>query len=96
MNLSDEDGNAFSILGRVRKATMSKTYDIACHDCRVVLWIGQESLGSNHRIYSTEEDLRKQRDFFYGHIGHRLEFNDGEVLSAKYDFKSLDFEEEEE
>ena len=69
---------------------MSRTYDIACHDCRVVLWIGQDS-----RVYYTVGDLKKQREFFYGHIGHRLEFNDAETLSARYDFKSLDFDEDE-
>jgi len=69
---------------------MSRTYDIACHDCRVVLWIGQD-----RRIYYTDRDLRKQREFFYEHIEHRLEFNDSETLSARYDFKSLDFDEDE-
>ena len=64
---------------------MSTTYDIACHDCKVVLWIGQ-----GNRIYYAEEHLKKQRDFFYGHIGHHLEFNKGEIFSALYDFKSLD------
>ena len=64
---------------------MSVTYDMACYDCKVVLWIGQRD-----RIYCTEKDLKKQRIFFYAHIGHHLEFNSGEVFSARYDFKSLD------
>lgn len=70
---------------------MAKTYDIACHDCKVTLWIGQ-----GNRVYRDVEHLQEEQAFFFGHIGHHLEFNDSEVLAATYDFKSLDFDDEEE
>lgn len=69
---------------------MSRTYDIACHDCRVTLWIGQGS-GDNAYIYSTVDHLKEQRDFFFAHQRHRLEFGDDEVMGLD-DYRRLDSE----
>ena len=66
---------------------MSHTYALACHDCRVGLWIGQGwarkgiTLEEMHRepaqakIYTTQEYLDHLRDFLYGHMGHALVFD---------------------
>lgn len=52
---------------------MSRTYSIACHDCRIHLWIGQASSGKGH-LYSTPENMRAMYDFMVHHEGHRLEY----------------------
>ena len=77
---------------------MARTYNIACVDCKLTLWIGQWSGSdiSGAYIYTTDEDIQKQRDFFYGHLGHRLEFDQGQVLDVKYDLKDVESDEEEE
>jgi len=64
------------------------TYEIACLDCKVSLWVGQ-----GNRIYYTEEDLKKQRDFFFGHVGHHLEFNSTDYFAAADGFRDLEDEE---
>ena len=63
---------------------MAKTYEIVCHDCKVTLWIGQDT-----RLYTTPAHLKQQQDFFYGHIGHRLEFNDSDTLMALDEYTDL-------
>ena len=66
---------------------MARTHEIACHDCRVRLWIGQGS-GEKAYIYSTPTHLKQLRDFLFGHQRHRLEFGDDEQLALD-DYTSL-------
>ena len=64
---------------------MSQTYSIACHDCSVMLWIGQANTASrvnpdtNQRtpgIYTGEPETMKSLAKFFGlHVGHRLGFD---------------------
>jgi hypothetical protein len=59
---------------------MSDTYDIACHDCKVGLWIGQS--GANPWTFYTGEPKMMQhlRLFLWQHRGHRLEFNESQTF----------------
>lgn len=64
---------------------MSRTYEIACHDCKLTLWLGQgptsgEVVGAY--IYKTEDDLRRLQDFLFCHMHHRLEFGDAEAIDG--------------
>ncbi|HEX3560383.1 MAG TPA: hypothetical protein VHU19_14340 [Pyrinomonadaceae bacterium] len=59
---------------------MARTYEIACHDCKVRLWIGQGS-GEKAYIYSTDRHIKQLRDFLFNHQYHRLEFGDDERLA---------------
>jgi hypothetical protein len=53
---------------------MSRTYSIACTQCRKHLWIGQASHAEGMRIYS---DVRgKQARFYVEHEGHPLVFGE--------------------
>lgn len=57
-----------------------------------MLWIGQcRNTDQLNRafLYSTENDVALQRDFFYGHIGHRLEFNTSEFFDATYSYREI-------
>lgn len=69
---------------------MSRTYEIVCHDCKVSLGMGQGS-GDKAYIYGTDEDRTAQRDFFFDHQRHRLEFGDDEQYSL-LDYHVLDKE----
>jgi hypothetical protein len=74
---------------------MAFTYNIACHDCAVSLWIGQcrsrEDLSCGY-LYTTESARKFQRDFFFAHTGHRLEFNMSEHFDVQYDFREISTE----
>lgn len=53
---------------------MSRTYSIACMDCKQSLWIGQASCESK-RIYSGNEAIMGELEsFLYAHEGHNLKF----------------------
>lgn len=71
---------------------MSRTYDIACHDCKVKLWIGQGS-GDSAYLYTTQEHLKAMRDFLFFHQRHELEFGDDEPMALD-DYKALDDDED--
>lgn len=61
---------------------MSRTYDIACTQCKKALWIGQVG-GSNERgyIYSGEpRTMAALNEFLWDHAGHPLIFTMGENL----------------
>ena len=60
---------------------MSRTYEIACHDCKTALWIGQGWTPGTH-LYATPEHLKLLHDFLFAHIGHRLEFNNDEKFAV--------------
>ena len=71
---------------------MSKTYNIGCHDCAVSLWIGQCRAGgdlSRGYLYTTDRAQAFQREFFFTHIGHRLEFNTSEHFAAECDYHEI-------
>lgn len=66
---------------------MSETYSIACHDCQIMLWIGQSPVGSDLSrgyLYTADPHPKFQRDFFFAHIGHRLEFNASQLFDGDY------------
>jgi hypothetical protein len=76
---------------------MSETYNIACHDCAISLWIGQCRTGgdlSRAYLYTTERAQQLQRDFFFAHIHHRLEFNTSEHFAATYDYREIPYDDE--
>lgn len=78
---------------------MSRTYDIACKDCNVGLWIGQgweprPGEEDKRHLYTTEKASKALRDFLFEHLGHHLEFNDDEILEgASIDYKEISEEE---
>lgn len=53
---------------------MSETYGLACHRCRVFVWIGQKGWDSDGCLYGTPESQTLQRDFLFSHVGHPLGF----------------------
>lgn len=61
---------------------MSRTYDIACTQCRKALWIGQASVGQRSgRIYSGEsKTMAALNAFLWEHRDHPLIFTDDEKL----------------
>jgi hypothetical protein len=62
---------------------MAKTYDIACRQCEVKLWIGQRVLSDatpKMRLYSGQDALARLTAFLIAHIGHHLEFCDDEAF----------------
>ncbi len=73
---------------------MSKTFSIACINCRESLWIGQKSYSPNSvgYIYTGKENLEYLRKFLFDHIEHNLIFKDNESLCVD-DYKQL-YEEE--
>ena len=50
---------------------MSRTFSVACKDCRVHLWIGQKSANKGH-LYSGQGNLIRLYNFFDEHEGHNL------------------------
>ncbi|MCI0391648.1 MAG: hypothetical protein MOB07_23130 [Acidobacteria bacterium] len=73
---------------------MSHTYNIACHDCQVSLWLGQCSPQddlSQGFLYTTGRAQQLQRNFFFDHIGHRLEFNTSEHFDATDSFREMEW-----
>lgn len=81
-----------SLASEITRWLMSRTFDIACHDCRVKLWIGQAAEGKQY-IYQTERDHKRLTDFLYTHQRHRLEFGDDEHMALD-DYKSIGVEED--
>jgi hypothetical protein len=62
------------------KLKMSDCYDIACHNCKVGLWIGQSG-ASPWTFYSGEsETMQSLRVFLWIHRGHQLEFNETQTF----------------
>lgn len=58
---------------------MSRAYHLGCHDCRVYLWVGQGWPPDRLYLYSTDEHMRRLQEFFWNHLGHRLEYQDSET-----------------
>lgn len=55
---------------------MSRTFSIACMECKKALWIGQAPHGTDSPyIHDDEKTQRKLRDFLVLHIGHGLKFD---------------------
>jgi len=53
---------------------MSRTFSIACHDCKQHLWIAQSSAGKGH-IYIDELRKKALYIFLMAHRGHTLVFD---------------------
>lgn len=68
---------------------MARTYEIACHDCKHKLWIGQGRQTGGKYLYKTPEALLKLESFLFSHQQHRIEFGDDERLALD-DYKDLD------
>ena len=58
---------------------MSRTFELACHDCEVALWVGQGNPG-NEYIYKNEEHILALQKFLFDHRNHTLEFGDDEYF----------------
>jgi hypothetical protein len=56
------------------KGNMSRTFSIACMQCRVHLWIAQSTCGGS--LYHTPENIEALRKFLFDHVGHPLKFDD--------------------
>ena len=67
---------------------MDRTFDIACRDCKVTLWIGQKHAGQEAFLYATEEALKQLHDFLFNHQYHHLVFGDDQKLNND-DYKTL-------
>lgn len=65
---------SFELLARMERQ-MSSTNSIACRDCRVHLWIGQERRDSKV-IYFSADHQKALTDFLYAHKNHSLVFED--------------------
>jgi len=73
---------------------MARTFEIACTDCAVTLWIGQRPTGAERwYLYGAPNYTAALEDFLMAHKGHALLFDDSEVISLR-DYKSLDDDEE--
>lgn len=68
---------------------MSMTLSVVCHDCKVMLWIGQHSNRSGWYLYSQDKDVVNRLNLFINaHLDHHLSFvNDGE---CEYDDPTLE------
>lgn len=58
---------------------MSDTLDLACHTCKVYLWIGQcrystpqGFLAEGSYIYTTDEYIKTLTEFLFSHETHNL------------------------
>jgi len=61
--------------------TMSRTYSIACKDCRKSLWIGGGRKSGPKCIYTGEkETMAELEKFLFAHLGHSLIFVDDEDI----------------
>ena len=64
---------------------MSTSYEIACKDCKVGIWIGQ----SQHTnppfclYYGERETMEKLRLFLWNHVGHSLIMDDSQTLECE-------------
>jgi len=55
---------------------MSRTYSIACNDCKRHIWIAQSS-GGQRVLYSGDEKImQKLKEFLFEHEGHNLTFGE--------------------
>lgn len=64
---------------------MSRTYDLACTDCKKAIWIGQYGGGSGHIYTGNNQTMRLLNDFLWEHSGHSLIFVDDEILDDDYE-----------
>lgn len=55
---------------------MSKTYSIACTQCKKKLWIGQSGLGGEILYYGEPKMMETLKDFLFTHAGHQLVFDE--------------------
>lgn len=60
---------------------MSETYEIACYDCKITLWIGQKDY-----IYTGEPNcMAALTAFFFAHQGHTLKFESTTWTPAEFE-----------
>jgi hypothetical protein len=62
---------------------MSRTYSIACDDCKCSLWIAQgwPDRPKSLTLYSGDKQVMQDlKSFLFAHVGHNLRFVDDEIL----------------
>ena len=73
---------------------MSRTYSIACKDCKEILWIGQgygftPMPEGRAYIYRAAKHIKALEKFLFAHHSHNLLFDDDEDMfgsdGTKYD-----------
>lgn len=55
---------------------MSQTLNLTCDDCKVTLWVGQQSRTRGWFVYGTEAEREALNKFVNDHIGHAVRFQD--------------------
>ena len=55
---------------------MSRTYSLACKDCKVHLWIGQGHAGLLGHLYTTAAHIEALTRFLNSHMKHNLVFDE--------------------
>ncbi len=68
---------------------MSRTYDILCVDCKKALWVGQGRKDGIKYIYRKEKHLKELEAFLFSHMGHRLIFDDDELLDGIIEYETI-------
>lgn len=63
---------------------VSRTHEIACHRCKVSLWIGQGNPGHEH-LYTGPEAISALEEFLLAHRRHPLEVLESTELDALED-----------
>lgn len=60
---------------------MSRTLHLTCEQCQKTLWVGQRSPSRGWYVYNTVENSDALDAFVREHIGHRVVFQDSEMVS---------------
>jgi hypothetical protein len=58
---------------------MSTTTNIACHDCKKMVWVGQSDY-----LYTSPARISELTKFLFEHKGHALEFVDSHDSKTQY------------
>lgn len=85
------------LIGRgsvIRRKRLSTTHYLICTECKVALWIGQNSAYDPPYIYGGEEYDKKIRDFLIEHARHKIKFDSehsfNNNLYGPYEYKVFD------
>lgn len=57
---------------------MSQSLNLTCDDCKVTLWVGQQSPSRGWFVYGTDDQREALDKFVNAHIGHAVRFQDGD------------------
>jgi len=73
---------------------MSRTYELACRDCKKTLWIGQgwpDHKTEKPHLYKADKYMKALEKFLFDHQEHNLVFGDDERLETE-DYKEIEVE----